>query len=120
MLATVSKEEALAKLQSMKRHLLTIREKAEAGMERAILGVEVVGGAAAVSYYNGLKGTSGAPAQVFGYDADLAAGVILAGAGILDMAGKHSDHFFNVGVGALASYATREAYEKGTAAATKK
>jgi hypothetical protein len=119
MLAVVSKEEALAKLQSARRTLSSIRERAEAGTAKAICGVEVLAGAAAVSWYNGKNGQSGAAAQFMGYDADLAAGVVLGAAGMFELAGKQSDHLFYLGVGALAAYTTREAYAKGTLAASK-
>ena len=105
-----TKEEALAKLHSARKHLATIREKGEATMERTIMGAEVLGGAAAVSYYMGKNGGS---AQIMGYDVDLAAGVVGVAAGILELGGKHSDHLFNIGVGCLRAFVTREATMKG-------
>lgn len=117
MLAVWSKEEAIRKAEAAKRTLANIRDKAEAGTQKAITGVEVLAGAAAVSWYNGKNAAqSGGAAQIMGYDADLAAGVVLGAAGMLELAGKQSDHLFYLGIGALTSFVTREAYAKGAAA----
>jgi hypothetical protein len=113
MLATVSKEEALAKLSSARRTLANIRERAEESTEKAVAGVEILAGAGLASWWNGKHGEGGAPAQLMGYDADLAGGAVLTAAGLFGLAGRQSDHLFYVGIGALAAYVSREAYQKG-------
>lgn len=119
MLAVPTKEAALARLKSMQSNLARIKEKGEAAAEKMIHGVEIVGGAAAVSYYIGKNSTQAVPVpQVMGYDVDLAAGVAFVAAGVLELAGKHSDHLFYLGAGAASAFATREALAKGQASRT--
>lgn len=80
---------------------------------------ETVGAAFAVSWVNGKYGNAqtGTPAQFFGFDADLLAAGVLAGAALFDVMGeKYSPHLFTLAGGCAAAWATREGLKLGAAA----
>lgn len=115
----ISKSAALEKLSRLKSSIANVRKETEARVEGIIGTAEVVGGALAISWVNGRYGANGAPAQIMGFDADLVVGGVLFVAGMLDVAGKQSDHLTNLGAGALAAYAAREGFNLGAEARNK-
>ncbi len=82
---------------------------------------EIVGAAFAVSYINGKMGNAaaGTPYQIGGFDVDIAAAAVLAGAAMFDVAGeKYSPHLFALAGGCAAGWATREGLALGAKHAT--
>jgi hypothetical protein len=113
-----NKEELVAALQTAKGSIARAREKAEEMTLKAVHGAEVIGGAFAISYYNGKAGTGGQPYQIAGHDADTVLGLAGILAGALKVAGKASDHLFFLGLGSASASAARAGWAKGEAAAT--
>lgn len=107
------------------------KEKQEAS-ERVISDVIAVGGAGVLSWYLGGKEQDARKAEGFnglseedqtkkiheaqsiaGFDIDLVVGIAGIGLAMTDMAGQYDDMLNALGVGGLAAYASRAAYQRG-------
>lgn len=104
-----------------KDRLKKIGESNSKMMDGIIETSEIVGAAFAVAYLNGKMGNAsqGAPYQIGGFDVDIAAAALLAGAGMFDLMGeKYSRHLFALAGGCAAGWATREGLALGAKSAT--
>jgi len=123
-LADISKKELAEQYASLKRRMDKSRKQARDEGETLIRDVITVGSGAGVGYLMGSKAASvgGAAAgeeelaaaqQVAGVDLDLMIGGGLAAVGLMKLGGKMSDTVRAAGIGALTSWASRLAHEKG-------
>lgn len=104
-----------------KERLKRIGESNQKMMDGIIETTEIVGAAFTVAYINGKMGnaSAGTPYQIAGFDVDLAAAALLAGAGMFDLMGeKYSSHLFALAGGCAAGWATREGLALGAKHAT--
>ena len=122
-LADISKKELAEQYASLKRRMDKSRKQARDEGEALIRDVITVGSGAGVGFLMG-KQAAGAGAgaseeeiaeaqQIAGVDMDLAIGGGLAAVGLMKMGGKMSDTVRAAGIGALTSWASRLAHEKG-------
>lgn len=123
-LADISKKELAEQYASLKRRMDKSRKDARSEGETLIRDVITVGSGAGVGYLMGSRAASvgGAAAseeelaeaqQIAGVDMDLVIGGGLAAVGLMKMGGKMSDTVRAAGIGALTSWASRLAHEKG-------
>jgi len=101
-----------------KDRLKKIGESNSKMMDGIVETTEIVGAAFAVAYINGKMGNAakGTPYQIAGFDVDIAAAALLAGAGMFDLMGeKYSSHLFALAGGCAAGWATREGLALGAA-----
>lgn len=122
-LADISKKELAEQYASLKRRMDKSRKDARSEGETLIRDVITVGSGAGVGYLMGSRAASvGAGAseeelaeaqQIAGVDMDLVIGGGLAAVGLMKMGGKMSDTVRAAGIGALTSWASRLAHEKG-------
>jgi len=101
----VTKRDAMAavhRLDSIKRRIASIKERAEETTERLVAAAEVTGAAFGMGVLQGKTGG----VELFGVPLELGLGLGLTGFGLLGGAGKHSEHLSNLGTGCLAAYAT--------------
>jgi hypothetical protein len=126
-LADISKKELAEQYASLKRRIDKGRKQGREEGEALIRDVITVGAGAGVGYLMGSREANvGAGAseediakaqQIGGVDMDLVIGGGLAVVGLMKMGGKMSDTVRAAGIGALTSWASRLATEKGLAAA---
>ena len=123
-LADISKKELAEQYASLKRRMDKSRKQARDEGEALIRDVITVGAGAGVGYLMGQKyAEAGGDAaseeeiaesqQIAGIDMDLAIGGGLAAVGLMKLGGKMSDTVRSAGIGALTSWASRVAHEKG-------
>lgn len=122
-LADISKKELAEQYAGLKRRMDKSRKQARDEGEALIRDVITVGSGAGVGYLMGSRAASaGAGAseeelaeaqQIAGVDMDLVIGGGLAAVGLMKMGGKMSDTVRAAGIGALTSWASRLAHEKG-------
>lgn len=99
-LTTKELKSAHDRLQSLKKRIGNIKEKAEEATEKVVATAEVGAAAFAMGVINGKTGG----VEIVGVPLELGAGIGLVGLGMLGVAGKASDHLHNIGTGCLASY----------------
>ena len=121
-LADISKKELAEQYAGLKRRMDKSRKQARDEGEALIRDVITVGSGAGVGYLMGQKEASVAGGsdeelaeaqQIAGVDMDLVIGGGLAAVGLMKLGGKMSDTVRAAGIGALTSWASRLAHEKG-------
>ena len=90
------------RLQSLRKRVAGIREKAKEATENLVETIEVTGAAFAMGVLNGKTGGI----EVVGVPIELGAGLGLVGLSFLGVAGNASNHLHQLGNGCLAAYAT--------------
>lgn len=95
-------QQAVARLETIKKRIANIRERAEETTERIVATAEVGGAAFGMGVIQGKTGG----VEVFGVPLELGLGLGLNAFALFGGAGKHSNHLHNVGNGCLAAYAT--------------
>lgn len=95
-------KQAVARLESIKRKIASVRESAAEKTEQLVGTVETAGAAFAMGVLQGKAGS----VELFGVPLELALGLGLSGFALLGGAGKASTHIQHVGNGCLAAYAT--------------
>lgn len=93
---------AVHRLESIKRRIAGIKERAEETTERLVQTAETAGAAFAVGVLQGKTGG----VDLFGVPIELGLGLGLNAFALLGGAGKASSHLNNIGNGCLAAYAT--------------
>jgi hypothetical protein len=111
MSSAAAMNKAASMIETMKRRIGSVKEKAEEMTGVVLQTVEVGGTAFAMSYANERFGKTvvglGGELQVAGMPVDLGAAVALKGLAFFGAMGKNSHHAQSVGDGLLACYATR-------------
>ena len=95
-------QQAMHRLESIKRRIAGIRERAQETTEKLIGTAETAGAAFAAGVIQGKTGG----VELFGVPLELGLGLGLNAFAFLGGAGRASDHLHNVGNGFLAAYAT--------------
>lgn len=95
-------QHAVARLETIKKRIANIRERAEETTERIVTTAEVGGAAFAMGVIQGKTGG----VEIFGVPLELGLGLGLNAFALLGGAGKASSHLNSVGNGCLAAYAT--------------
>lgn len=95
-------QQAVARLESFKKRIANIRERAEETTERLVATAETAGAAFGMGVLQGKTGG----VEVFGVPVELGLGLGLNAFALLGGAGKSASHLHNVGNGCLAAYAT--------------
>lgn len=110
---SLTKSEAMSRLQSYKARMSRIREEARGVTKRTVSTALGAGAGFGVGYVRAKYGQTTLPGT--DVDADLVVGLLVSAAGITGMAGDQSDHASAVGTGILAGYAALYARDSATA-----
>ena len=110
----------------MKSRMASVAKQAERSVDAALTVVEVGGTTFAFGYINGRYGAMPANAtanalpeyDIAGVPADLAAGIVLVGVGLMGGAGKYEEHAVRVGAGAIGAWGYRTGFQMGATAYT--
>ena len=123
MSSAAAMNKAASMIETMKKRIGSVKEKAEETAGVVLQTVEVAGACFGMSYANERYGKTvvgtGGEIQVAGMPVDLGAAVVLKGLSFFGALGKHAHHGQSVGDGLLACYASRIGGKLGRNAKTK-